>query len=171
MQQLLADGEEGLFAAVEGVGEDEAHFKAAPERWSIVEIVEHVMVAEERMLDWATAGSTPAEGPSDTSRDSKLIRLAHNRGRRFEAPKGAAPTGRFATLAAALEAFRASRERSRAYVDSTTEDLRSRTAPHAIGPVDAHQCLILLARHPMRHAAQIREAREGYRQPSPSAAE
>jgi RNase P subunit RPR2 len=70
------------------------------------------------------------------------------------------PRGRFASLAAAMEQFVASRERAIRYVESCADDLRGLSTVHpAFGRITCHECLLLLIGHPVRHAEQIREIR------------
>jgi len=71
------------------------------------------------------------------------------------------PTGRFATLTDAVARFRELRAHTIEFVAACRADLRDVEVPHPIGGlVTGQECLALLAIHPARHAAQIREVRE-----------
>ena len=70
------------------------------------------------------------------------------------------PTGRFATLAEAVESFLATREQTVRFVEACDEDLRAKPMAHPLlGPINCHVALLLIAVHPRRHASQIREIR------------
>jgi hypothetical protein len=170
LQGLLKEGKERLRESVASIRPADGYHRPTPDRWSVVEIIEHVVLAEDAMFHMAAIAFTEALGPPDYTRDAKLIRWGQNRARRYDAPAGMAPKGRFPTLAAAMDAFEESRRRTEDYVNTTSDDLRNRTAPHPVGPIDAYQCFILLALHSLRHADQIREVREAFHPPSPSVA-
>ena len=70
------------------------------------------------------------------------------------------PTGRFDTLAEAVESFLATRERTVRFVETCDEDLRSKPMTHPLmGIINCHEALLSIAVHPRRHASQIREIR------------
>src|ERR1039458_2550282 len=72
------------------------------------------------------------------------------------------PTGRFATLAEAVESFLATRERTVRFVETCDEDLRSKPMTHPLmGIVNCHEALLSIAVHPRRHALQISEIGSG----------
>jgi hypothetical protein len=77
------------------------------------------------------------------------------------APELVRPSGRFASLAEAVEQFVSRRERTIQWVESCSEDLRGLSTLHpAAGQINCYECLWLLIGHPARHAEQIREIRE-----------
>jgi hypothetical protein len=52
----------------------------------------------------------------------------------------------------------AGHERAIAYARECAQDLRNLFTPHPLlGEIDCYRCLLLLALHPARHAAQIEE--------------
>src|ERR1700722_13384175 len=104
MLATLAQTRDELLASVEGVSEEEAQRKPGPDRWSIVECVEHVVVAEHRMYAGITTRSTPCT-PKE-GRERMFLEFAADRSRKLEAPEPARPKGRFGTLAQTLEKFR-----------------------------------------------------------------
>jgi hypothetical protein len=82
-----------------------------------------------------------------------------NRSFHLEAPEMVRPAGRYATLAAATEAFLTARRRTLRYVEDCHHDLRARMTTHPLlGTVNCWENLLMMAMHPGRHAAQIREA-------------
>jgi DinB superfamily len=158
----LRETREAFLGAVQGVSEDQARWKPAPEIWSILECAEHVAVAERRMLDRLTKETKPlAGGAARPGREQEILAGGTDRSKKFKAPEGAAPAGRFAILAEALAAFDASRSETIAYIEGCGDDLRSRETMHPLfGSITARECLALLTIHSARHALQVREIRE-----------
>jgi hypothetical protein len=70
------------------------------------------------------------------------------------------PTGRFTTLAQALEQFNAGRTRSVQFAEDRCDDLYSLASEHPrFGPMNGVEFLIDHRGARRRHAAQIRETR------------
>jgi uncharacterized damage-inducible protein DinB len=161
IQEMLAEldkGRQELLEALRGVTEEAASFRPGPGRWSVLECVEHVVVVEDYLFGQIGASSATAV-PADDRRREKLIPVrATDRRFRIESPDVSKPTGRFATLEAATERFLAGRQRTIHFVEECGDDLRARLTTHPIlGTVNCWETLLLMAAHPRRHAAQIRE--------------
>lgn len=154
----LRQSREDLLQALQGVTAEGAASRPQPDRWSILEIVEHVALAENAMFLLITEQTQPAQ-PADTrDRERLIVAKGASRKRKFEAPPSMIPTGRFSSLHQAIAAFLESRARTEAFVASCIHDLRAVTVLHPVaGRITAAECLALLAVHPSRHALQIRE--------------
>jgi len=158
LEELKAS-QSALLEAIAQLSAAQARFKPDPARWSILECVEHVALVEDTMRDAILRG-TPGEpsAKSNPERDRYIAAATRDRSRKFSAPEVARPSGRCATLGDARQYFLASRERTRAFVERCGENLRQQWTLHPLlGRMDCHTCLVLLAAHPARHAAQIRE--------------
>jgi hypothetical protein len=158
LEELKAS-EAALLEAIAHLSAARARFKPDPARWSILECVEHVGLVEDAMREAVLRG-TPGEpsAKSNPERDRYIAAASRDRSRTFSAPEVARPSGRFATIEDARQYFLASRERTRAFVEQCRENLREQWTLHPLlGRMDCHTCLVLLAAHPARHAAQIRE--------------
>lgn len=170
--RLLAESQEKLCEAADGLSEEQARQRPAPDRWSVLECVEHVCHVEDAMFETFTTKLAPAGAPADLNREEMFLRGAASRSRRFSAPARVQPTGRFPSLAAALDYFRKIRARSINYVRRLELNPRGHTAPHPVAealaldrPLTGQEFLIILALHPARHAEQIREIRRTLDQP------
>ncbi len=87
-----------------------------------------------------------------------MISRVIGRERRVLAPQALEPTGRFGSVEAAMDAFRYARARTLEFVRTCERDLRHEHTTHPVlGLIPGYNCLLLLASHPPRHAAQIRE--------------
>jgi hypothetical protein len=158
--RLIAESDAALVGAVAGVSDGDARRRPEPERWSVLECVEHVVLGDDAMFARVSAHSTPGAPPGER-REELILRGMTNRERKFAAPEIARPTGRFSSLPEAIEGFCQRRARSVAYVEQYQEDPRNRTTVHpGLGPISCHEMLLALALHPARHALQIREVRK-----------
>jgi hypothetical protein len=163
--QSLRESREVFLRALGGVTETEAAWKPAPDRWSIFECAEHVVIAESGMFRGIREGTPVTEpGLADADREKRLRAAAADRNRKWVAPELVRPSGRFASLAEATAQFVERRERTIRWVESCPEDLRTLSTLHpAAGRITCHECLWVLIAHPVRHAEQIREIREAWR--------
>lgn len=144
-----------------GVSEVQWKFKAAPDRWSILECAEHVAVADQMMFTFASqqlGKIPPAKDPQRRS-DEAIRDAASDRSHKVKTAEFLEPKARYATPADALAAFRKSRDAVAEYVRTTQDDLRSRGIQSPNGYVDGYQFLLSLAVHAERHSAQIAEVK------------
>ena len=160
---LLNRSRQTLLDAVDGVTENQARWKPAADRWSILEYVGHLAVSDDGLIEIIKRSlATPARPETEDQRRERETRIKETpvpRGAN-RAPEMLQPGGRFASLQDAVAAFLAARERSVEYARSTPEDLRSHFTDHTVlGPLDGYQWLIGNARHAETHAAHIRELR------------
>lgn len=161
---LLEKSRQTLVDAVAGVSDEQSRWKPAPERWSILEYVEHLAISDDGLVALIRRSLTKPSQPETA--EERAAREAAMRG--VHAPRGAnqapemlLPTGRYAGLAEALAAFHAARDRSVEFARTTQEDLRSHFTPHPVyGRMDGFQWLCGNARHAELHAGHIRELRE-----------
>jgi uncharacterized damage-inducible protein DinB len=168
--RLLADTQQKFCESAKGLSDEQARLRPAPDRWSVLECVEHVCLAEDGMFARFTTKLTPGDPPADRSREEVILQFAGDRNRKFKAPEHVRPTGRFATLDAALDHFQKSRARAIEYVRHLEIDPRAYTAQHpAVGAVSGQEMLLILAMHPARHAEQIREVRRTLKLPEAAA--
>lgn len=158
---LLARTRDEFLGTLTGVTEEQARQKPGSDRWSILECTEHVVAAERAMLIMITERCTPRASMEVPDREQKILRSAADRTHKHVAPERVRPTGRYATLSEAIEKFREHRAHSMEFVSNCQSDLKAVEIQHPIGGlVNAQECLAILAMHPARHAAQIREIRE-----------
>ena len=165
----LQSGRIALGRAVAGVDDDLARRKPSTEAWSILECVEH-MIESERYLLTRLHASELAEQPFEKSRrEEKIARLAADRTRRIDAPEQAHPKGKFDSLNEALAAFDETRAEVVQWVENCTDDPRRMITDHPliVGPVTCAETLVMIAAHPARHAKQIEEIKDKFRNFSP----
>jgi uncharacterized damage-inducible protein DinB len=156
--RLLEESRLELNAAAAGLSEAQA--TAVPETggWSVLQCVEHVAGVEERFLGRLSAAPR-LEAPVE-SRGAELAHLTANRGRRVQAPEAVHPTGRFTSLAEALEAFNSVRGRVAQVTQERAADLELLALEHSFfGVLNGVGMVAVIAGHARRHAGQVREIR------------
>jgi len=166
--EQLETSKKNMLASIQGLSAAQWTFKPAPEAWSVQECAEHIILAENFIFGGAQQIlKTPVvERPalSNEEVDRKIVAGVEDRSHKVKAPEAIVPSGKFATPEDAAREFTARRDKTIAYVTTTTDDLRVHVGPGPAGPMDAYQFLLLLAAHSARHTAQIREvqANAGY---------
>jgi len=155
--QILETGREEFNAAAAGM-EAEAKAKPAPDRWSVLECVEHVVIVEENNLGKLTQATRQEAARIDKKKEAEIVAQFPDRSTRHSAPEAARPTGRFASLAQALERFNAVRNQVVRFAEDRQPDLYRLTTEHRrLGTVNGAEMLLIIAGHARRHADQIRE--------------
>ena len=170
LEQLEAS-EARVVAATEGLSEAQWSFREGPERWSIAENVEHLILLE-RFIRGAVerALGQPAEPEKCAAvaeKHSRVMGLVDVGGQRLNAREVVRPTGLWPELDAAVAEFRRERAETIAFARGTDADLRTHFFPHiSFGDLDCYQWLVALGTHAMRHVKQIEAIKSDPRFPA-----
>jgi hypothetical protein len=141
-----------------------AVWKEDPERWSILECVEHLALAEEFLLSRLMAARAVPGVPPNRARERMILKRGADRTVRIEAPAVAKPCARYTRLEDAFESLSAVRARTIDWLKAVDGSLRDRFTDHPVipGPVTCYEMLLLISAHPRRHAEQVRGIRSAY---------
>jgi hypothetical protein len=149
-----------LQQALAGMPEEAACKCPSDARWTAIECVEHLTIAEEFMLESLRTGEVLAAPIHLPEREARMAAAVAGRARAVLSPEPARPKGRFATLADAMAGFTAARENTIGFVE-TAPDLRSLQVMHPfLGAISGYELALVMASHAVRHSLQIREIRE-----------
>ena len=154
-----------MLAAIAGVSEAQAQKKPAPDRWSVLECVEHLALTERGIFATMQANlkapeASEAERAKTKGKAELLGQFMPDRSRKATAPVEVAPRGEFKTLAAARAAFEAARKETIDFVATTDLPLHAHVTKHfAFGELDVYQWFVLMAGHVERHTKQIHEVK------------
>jgi hypothetical protein len=152
-----------FLAAIDGVSDQQWKWKPAPDRWSVGEVAEHIVLAEAGLFGMVNkALATPADADWETKTKSKtqtLVAVLAPRLGKAQAPEVLVPKGGL-TPAQAKERF----ERQRAEIVKFATDTKAPLKEHLsdnpfFGPLNAYQWLIYVPLHTMRHDKQIAEVK------------
>lgn len=151
-----------LVTLVSSLSEEQARTRPAPDRWSVLECMEHVSFVERRFLGMVKASEPGAPVARDAARESALKHRVEDRSNRRVAPEFVRPTGKYASLPEALADFNAAREETLRFAAEQGANLLTRSASHPVlGPMNGVETLLLIVGHGRRHTEQMREAMEG----------
>lgn len=158
---LLRESATAFLDAFRGTTADQFHFKPAPDKWSIAQTAEHVIVAEtgsgklirgKLTRELATPEQVAATVGGEQRIDSRLA----GRGVVFPAPDFVLPTGRWQTPREMVDVFEETRNATIDFFLTTDIDLTKHVAAHpALGPLNGYQWAYFLVRHAERHVHQI----------------
>ncbi len=154
---------QGVIDATKGLSDAQWKFKAAPDRWSVAECVEHIALAEEYILgEVSSKVMTAPAGAADRDYakiDAGVLAMIPDRSHKAQAPAPLVPTGRW-TPSEALDHFLKSRAKTIEFL-KTTPDLRAHvTDQNPLGaPMDAYEFVLFIGAHSERHTKQILEVK------------
>jgi len=160
--ELLNKSEKEFLQAVEGLTDEQWAFKPGPDRWSVAECAEHIVLAEALLFETATKSLTAASDEkweATLSKTDVLRRALPNRSTKVDAPAAIKPRQAM-TRPQLMARFREQRARALAYVQETEAPLKAHTAANPFfGPLNAHQWLLYIPLHHARHNLQIAEVK------------
>ncbi len=137
--------------------------KPAEDRWSILEVLEHIATVEMGIFSLLSqklfeAPATAEQKQQAAGKDAIIMDTMKDRVTRRVAPSFTAPKGRWASPSDALAAFDQTRSRIIQLLQQETRNLRDYCAPHpAFKTLDGYQWVLFMIVHSDRHREQIRE--------------
>lgn len=161
--QYLEQTRDGVIAATKGLSDAQMKFKAAPDRWSVAETLEHIALAEDYLLGNVTQKIMKAPaGPTDRNTaklDALILSAVPDRSAKRQAPGPLVPSGRWSP-AETLAHFEASRAKTIAFLQSTSDLREHASADNPFQqPMDAYEWLLFISAHSERHTKQIAEVK------------
>ncbi len=158
----LASSEARLLELVQGLTPRQWNFRESPDRWSIAEILEHLVVFEkfinEVIAKVMSAPAEPAKKAAAAQKEPLVLGIANSRSTRLKAREVVLPMGRWPNTAEMIAELCKRRAQTVAFAAETETDLRDHFFPHiAFGDLDCYQWLLVIGQHTARHALQIEE--------------
>ena len=161
----LDESHKEFFAAIDGVSDAQWKWKPAPERWSVGETAEHIVLAEALLFDFVRkAMATPPNPAWEEQTKGKtelLIRVMPSRQGKAVAPEPIVPHEGLAR-AQVKERFEKQRIDIVKFASETQAALKEHTVVHpfpTFGTLNAYQWLIYVPLHTIRHDKQIAEVK------------
>jgi DinB superfamily len=158
----LESTKKDVLDATKNLSPEQWNFKAAPDRWSIAECMEHIAAAEDYIRGAVETGvmKAPAVPGRDIAAiDAGIIANVPERKNKVQAPEAIKPTNRFGSPQASLDHFIESRATTENFLKSTP-GLRDHAADSPTGQKwDAYEFILLIAAHSERHTNQIKEVK------------
>jgi len=168
--RLLDESFDKLMGLITGLSDEQWNFKQNPDRWSTGECAEHIVRSETALLDAAMRalnGDADPEWYERTKGKTNLIRQVMPNRRPMGAGGATAPVeirptekwGRAKTIAE----FYKIRGQVRGYAETIDRPIKEYTEEHpfpVFGWLTAHDWLIYIPLHTIRHSKQIIEVQE-----------
>lgn len=153
----------GVVAAVKGLSEAQLNFKAAPEKWSVAETLEHIASSEGMLFGLAStqAMQGPARPAGDDAKaiDEFVLSAIPDRTKKASAPEPLIPKNRYGSAKEALAQFQKDRATTTAFMKNTA-GLRDHAIDSPLGKkLDPYQWLLFVAAHSERHTKQMLEVK------------
>ncbi len=158
----LKQTQSDLLEAVHGLTDAQLNFKTAPDRWSVLECVQHITLSSSGLWQMAEASLKESNDSALKSQvaDDQLIKIVEDRSMKAQAPEAFKPIkSPYHSLSETLEAFQADRNKLIDYIASTNDDMRAHIAKMPFGTVDAYQVVLMISAHTNRHTQQINEVK------------
>lgn len=163
--RLLNESSKQTLEALESLSDEQLRFKPAPEKWSVLEVAEHIMMAESRLfgaVQGALAAKPNPEWEAKTKGKTEFLEdvLAGRKGR-AQAPESIVPTGKL-SREELIKKFKDARAKTLKFTEETKVALKAQTLDHpfpVFGTLNAYQWLIYIPLHNIRHNKQIEEVK------------
>ena len=163
--QWLDDSRKEFFAAIDGVSAAQWKWKSAPDRWSVGETAEHIVLAEAALFASVRKAMAAPVNPTweeDTKGKTEfIIRVMPARQGKAVAPEPIVPREGL-TQAQVKERFDRQRIDIVSFARDTTIAPKEHTTVHpfpVFGTLNAYQWLIYIPLHTIRHDKQIAEVK------------
>jgi hypothetical protein len=163
--KYLKDSQTEFVAAVTGLSDAQWKWKPAPERWSVNECAEHIMLAEGLLFAKAEeAIKNPPTPDWETATKGKteiLLQVMAPRLGKAKAPEDIVPSGTL-DRAVLMRRFAEARGKTLHFVEATQLPLKEHLAEHPFpifNPLNAYQWVLYIPLHNMRHDKQIEEVK------------
>jgi hypothetical protein len=160
--QYLESTKKDVLDATKGLSPAQWNFKAAPDRWSIAECMEHIAAAEDYIRGMVVEKVMLAPvvpGRDVVAIDAAIIENVPARKTKVQAPDEIKPTNRFGSPQGSIDHFVESRAKTEDFVKNTP-GLRDHAADSPTGAKwDAYEFILLIAAHSERHTNQIKEVK------------
>ena len=167
--KLLEDSRAEYLAYVENVSEAQWTWKAAPDRWSVGDTAEHILLSEGALFGLMQRALAAAPNPDwekkTASKTEFLERVMVDRSHKAIAPEPIRPQG--LSKDEVIRRYKEARAKTIAFAQDTQVLLKEHTSEHpfpVFNTLNAYQWLLYIPLHNMRHDQQIAEvqASPGY---------
>ncbi len=163
--QLLQDSQKEFLALTDGLNDAQWTYKPAPDRWSVGETAEHIVLAEGALFGGVQkALASPPNPDWETKTRGKaafLERVMVDRSHKAQAPEAIQPHAQL-SREEVLQRYKEVRATTLKFIEETEVPLKEHTADHPFpifGTLNAYQWLIYIPLHNMRHNQQIAEVK------------
>jgi hypothetical protein len=163
--QLLEDSQKEFLAFVDGLSDAQWTYKPGPDRWSVGETAEHIMLADDRLFASVKAALTSPPNPDwenkTRGKTEFLEKIMVDRSHKAQAPEAIQPQSKL-SRDEVIQRYKEGRTLAIKFIEETQVPLKEHTADHpfpVFGTLNAYQWLIYIPLHNIRHNQQIAEVK------------
>ena len=163
--QLLEDSQQEFLALVDGLNDAQWTFKPGPDRWSVGETAEHIVLAEALLFGSVQRAVDAPPNPdweTKTRGKTEFIEKAMvDRTHKAIAPEAIQPHAKM-SREEVIQRYKEQRAHAIQFAEETQVALKEHTVDHpfpVFGTLNAYQWLIYVPLHNMRHDQQIAEVK------------
>jgi hypothetical protein len=163
--KLLNESHKQTLDLMQGLSEEQLKFKPAPEKWSVLEVAEHIYLAEGLLFGAVEKALAEKENPEweakTRGKTEFLERVMVSRDRKATAPESIVPSGKL-TRDDVIAKLNESRAKTLKFTEETKLPLKAHTLDHpfpVFNTLNAYQWLIYIPLHNIRHNKQIEEVK------------
>ena len=161
----LDESRQEFLASIDGVSEEQWKWKPAPERWSVGETAEHIVLAEamlfENVKNAMSSPANPAWEEQTKGKTEFIVQVMAPRLGKAQAPEPIVPRNGL-TQSQVRDRFEQQRAEIVKFASDTNLALKEHTVVHPFpifGTLNAYQWLIYVPLHTERHDKQIAEVK------------
>ena len=159
----LEESRTEFLAAITGLSEQQWKWKPAPDRWSVGEVAEHIVLAEEGQFANVSKALSSAPDPDweakTKGKTERLVAVLAPRLGRVQAVEELVPKGGM-NQAETKERFLRQRKEIVKFATESNAPLKQGIVENAFfGPLNGYHWLIYIPLHTMRHDKQIAEVK------------
>jgi len=160
--QYLESTRKNVLEATKGLSEAQWNFKAAPDRWSVGQVMEHIAASEDFIRGMVVEKVMTAPA-GDAGRDVKktdegVLAMVPDRTHKAQAPEPLVPTNRFGSPEGSIKHFVETRTATEDFLKTMT-GLRDHVMDSPLGKLDGYEFVLFIAAHSERHTKQINEVK------------
>lgn len=156
-------------AALEGLSDEQLNYQESEDRWSILEVAEHIVLADRGIAAGVNAmvesGPNPEAAPDSSVSAEEIGGMLADRSTTFSAPDDFQPTGAFTSSEEAIAAFDENYQALKDAASNGDIDLTQYYSENPVfGMIDGTKWIAFSVAHGQRHLAQIQQVKdhEGY---------
>lgn len=158
---LLEGSQSAMLDRIQGLSDQAFNYKPSPDRWSIAEILDHIVVVEKVAADAVdltmAAPIDPQWTTTTAGQTDRIFRVLPIRVRRFQAPESVQPQGG-RSRQELVESYESLRAGLLDLVRDAARPIKAHTSEHpALGQLHVQQWVLFAALHNLRHNQQIVE--------------
>jgi hypothetical protein len=163
--KLLKESQAETIDALEKLSDAQLKFKPGPDRWSVLECAEHIMLAEGLLFEAVKKAADTKPNPDwevKTKGKTEFLEdvLAGRKGK-AQAPESIVPSAKL-SREEVIKKFKEARAKTLKFAEETQVPLKEHTMDHPspiFGTLNAYQWLIYIPLHNIRHNKQIAEVK------------